>query len=51
MTVYEIIRCYKDDKRPIEIIKSGVTLEEAKEHCNNPDTQKEGEYFDAWRKE
>ena len=51
MATYEIIRCYKDDKKPIEIIKSGVTLEEAKGYCNNSETRKEGKYFDAWREE
>ena len=32
-------------------IKRGLTLEEAQEHCSDPKTQKEGEWFDGYTEE
>lgn len=37
MTTYYIVRMYKDD-HPSRIIKEGLTLEEAQEHCRDPET-------------
>ena len=34
---YNIIRFYQDD-RPSRIIRRGLTLEEAKRHCKDPET-------------
>lgn len=49
---YEIFRSYHPSlNKPTEVIKSGLTLDEAKEHCSDPDTHVEGEYFDGYRKE
>jgi hypothetical protein len=33
----KIVRFYEDD-RPAKIIKTGLTLEQAKAHCNDPET-------------
>jgi hypothetical protein len=46
---YTIIRSYaphldKADK----IIKRGLTLEQAQEHCRDPKTRKAGEWFDGY---
>lgn len=49
---YVIIRFYhpsvgKQD-RPI---RTGLTLEQAQEHCSDPSTRKDGEYFDGYTQE
>jgi hypothetical protein len=46
---YRIVRFYSDD-RPREVIEERVTLEQAKEHCNDPDTQSDW-WFDGYEKE
>lgn len=70
MTTYRIIRKYandmiSDDRPHPEVIKTGLTLEEAQAHCQDPETSsrsatngeavlrtaKYGEWFDAWTKE
>ena len=43
---YKIIRFFATGEK--KIIKTGLTLEQAKEHCNDPTTQKEGVYFDGY---
>lgn len=35
--MYKIVRFYADN-RPNRIIERGLTLEEAQEHCNDPET-------------
>jgi hypothetical protein len=61
MDTYKILRCYAEG-HPKEIIATGLTLEEAQEHCNNPETssrtckssegkrrtRQKGEWFDAF---
>jgi len=47
---YKIIRFYKNHNRK-RIIKRGLTLEEAKAHCRDPKTRKEGEWFDGYEEE
>lgn len=37
MTTYRIKRFYEDN-RPARIIKQGLTIEQAKAHCNDPET-------------
>jgi hypothetical protein len=54
MKTYEIIRCRPD--RRATVIKHGLTLEQAKEHCSDESTHKlnkDGsvEWFDAFREE
>ena len=43
---YMITRHYRDT-RDIDIIKTGLTLLEAQEHCRQPDTRGEG-WFDGY---
>lgn len=46
MKTYEIIRFYAPGiDRPNETIQTGLTLEEAQEHCNDPDTREEGVFL------
>ena len=45
---YEIIRFHRDGEN--EFVKGGLTLEEAKEHCNDPKTSGDG-WFDGFRAE
>ena len=49
MKTYKIIRMYQDD-RPTKTIKTGLTLEEAQEHCQDPSTSGEG-WFDGYNGE
>lgn len=46
---YMIRRFFKDDRETIEV-KSGLTLEEAKKHCNDPETES-AEWFDGYQLE
>ncbi|MDD5015579.1 MAG: hypothetical protein PHW73_10900 [Atribacterota bacterium] len=49
---YKIVRFYAPYKnKSSRVIKTGLTLEEAQEHCNRKDTQKPGEWFDGYTKE
>ncbi len=38
MTTYRIIRMYEDSRRNSRAIETGLTLEEARAHCHNPET-------------
>jgi hypothetical protein len=49
MATYKIIRFYQDD-RPAEVIDTGLTLAEAREHCNDPSTHGDG-WFDGYDEE
>jgi hypothetical protein len=52
---YNIIRFYRDD-RPNRVIAGGVTLEEARAHCNDPESSsrtatapdEDGDWFDGY---
>jgi hypothetical protein len=50
MTMYEIVRFYAPhlEKRN-RVIQRNVTLEQAQAHCRNPETRKDGEWFDGYR--
>lgn len=48
-TVYKIVRYYQDD-RPNLLIQTGLTLEEAQDHCSREDTHGEG-WFDGYNLE
>jgi hypothetical protein len=45
---YKIIRFRFDGEN--EVIETGLTLEEAQEHCNDPDTHGDG-WFDGYEQE
>jgi len=50
-TTYMIVRFYQKDNVGNEVIKRGLTLEEAKEHCSSPDTEgvdENGPWFDGF---
>ncbi len=49
---YKIVRFYdpSQNKRR-RTIKTGLTLEQAKAHCNDPKTRKTGVYFDGFAQE
>ena len=44
--VYKIVRFYF--KKPSRTIRSGVTLREAQQHCENPRTKRDGQWFDGY---
>lgn len=47
---YAIIRFYADRDKPREYIASGLTREEAEDHCSDPDTSGDG-WFDGFQEE
>lgn len=49
MDTYMIIRYYADENHPdnFKVIERDLTLEEAREHCQRPDTQGDG-WFDGY---
>ena len=47
---YSIVRFFRDLEKESEIIKTGLTLAEAKEHCSKEETKTE-EWFDGFQKE
>lgn len=54
--MYKIVRFYRDSNKPNKIIKRGLTLEEAQQHCRDPKTlkrNKKGEtiWFDGYDKD
>lgn len=46
---YKIIRFNKGG--PNKIVKTGLTLDEAKAHCSRADTRCEGKWFDGYTEE
>lgn len=51
METYSIIRIYHPDlNRRSRVIKKGLTLEEAQEHCQDPRTSTD-DWFDGFEKE
>lgn len=64
MTTYQIVRFYAT-KGQRRVLNRGLTLEQAQEHCNNPETssttckkwsnvrrtKKYGQWFDGYQKE
>jgi len=45
---YMIVRFYAQEGKAHKVIKKGLTEAEAKEHCNDPKTRKEGVWFDGF---
>ena len=52
MKTYTIIRFHQDTSHPDhrKVIETGLTLEEAQEHCQSEDTHGEG-WFDGYESE
>lgn len=54
---YKIVRFYDEPYKPNKIIKRGLTLEQAQEHCRDPKTSTNGKkpfgknWFDGYTKE
>lgn len=50
---YKIVRFYADDSHPDDksVIETGLTLEEAQEHCNDESTHEPGVWFDGYVEE
>jgi hypothetical protein len=48
MTTYRIVRFHRTRDR--EVVMTGLTLEEAQEHCNDPDTSGD-DWFDGFFEE
>lgn len=52
METYKIVRFYNPSTgRKNKTIFKGLSLDEAKAHCNRSDTRKEGVYFDGYTQE
>ena len=52
MSTYKIIRFYAPGvERDDETVDTGLTLEEAQEHCRRDDTRQEGVFFDGYTEE
>ena len=50
---YKIVRKYRDNAHPDhnKTIRTGLTLEEAQKHCNDPATHEPGVWFDCYYEE
>lgn len=49
---YKIVRMYAPSMgKTNEVVKTGLTLEEAQNHCRDPSTRKEGEWFDGYEEQ
>ncbi len=49
---FSIVRYFAPHlKKEREVIEPGLTLEEAQNHCNDPDNRKDGEWFDGYTEE
>lgn len=52
MKTYKIIRFYAPGiDKDNETVKTGLTLEEAQDHCRDPDTREDGRWFDGYNEE
>lgn len=47
---YKIVRFYRDDAKESEVVRTGFTLEQAKQHCNDPKTTG-ANWFDGFEEE
>lgn len=47
---YQIVRFFRDDGKPAEIIEKGLTLEQAQAHCAREDTHG-NDWFDGYTSE
>ena len=46
--MYNIVRFYADRNKPSEVVRRGLTLKEAQQHCNDPNTREDGVWFDGY---
>lgn len=53
MKTYKIVRFYNDEDHPNNqtVIKTGLTLKEARKHCTLPNTHEPGVWFDGYVEE
>ena len=51
MVSYEIVRFYRDQNKDQEVKQTGLTLEEAQDHCSLESTHEDGVWFDGYREE
>lgn len=47
---YRIVRFFRDDDKPKQVITRNQTLEQAQAHCNRDDTSGDG-WFDGYERE
>jgi len=47
--MYKIVRYYRGGRKP-KVVKRGLTLEEARKHCNDPKTRGK-DWFDGFTKQ
>lgn len=52
-TTYKIVRKYRDTSNPDhdKVIDTGLSREEVREHCSDPDTCEPGVWFDVFYEE
>jgi hypothetical protein len=50
MITYKITRFYLDDNKESEVVRTGLTLEQARKHCQSP-SSKGDDWFDGYTKE
>jgi hypothetical protein len=49
MALYNIVRFYAPHiNKPNRTILKGLSLEQAQQHCRDPKTRKDGEWFDGF---
>lgn len=51
MDTYKIVRIFRDMHKENIVIETGMSLEDAQAHCQDPDTCKEGVWFDSYTAE
>lgn len=53
MDTCKIVRMYFDFNHPdhLKVIRTGLTLDEAREHCRREDTREAGVWFDGYEEE